>query len=150
MTILFWSSPGLTVLIGTVHTATIFLSSHDPLLPHFSYCAKTPFAFGEILDTLIIRVVLCLVISGLIGELLAHIVIFVKVSRIETRAEVIEIRGNRLVSRMRHQGGDSIMWALPVINSATRRPIPKKKIVFKIVLKIVLRSNFDSVTCANY
>ena len=31
-----------------------------------------------------------------------------------------------------------------------RRPIPKKKIVLNIVLKIVLRSNFDSVTCANY
>ena len=30
------------------------------------------------------------------------------------------------------------------------RPIPKKKIVLKIVLKTVLRSNFDSVTCANY
>ena len=33
---------------------------------------------------------------------------------------------------------------------APRRPIPKKKIVLKIVLKIILRSNFDSVTCANY
>ena len=31
-----------------------------------------------------------------------------------------------------------------------RRPIPKKKIVLKIILKIILRCNFDFETCPNY
>ena len=70
----------------------LFLQQQSSYL-HFSYCAKTPFASDETFPSLIIpRHILCLVIPGLIGGLAAHIAIFVKLSKIETRAEVYEIR----------------------------------------------------------
>ena len=116
--------------------AEIFFYSDNPLYLHFSYCAKTPFAFDEIFPSLIMpRLTLCLVFPSLIGELAAHIAIFVKLSKIEARAEVYEIRGNRLVSRMRHQ------------RNVVRDPIQLRK---KLAQKNGLISNFHYVKCLKY
>ena len=44
-----------------------------------------------------------LTILSLTGELIAHMFIYVRQSKIENRAQVYEIRGNHLVCQMRHQ-----------------------------------------------
>ena len=45
---------------------------------------------------------MCCMMLSLFAELCVHVAIFVKKTKIETRAEVYEIRGERIISRQAH------------------------------------------------
>ena len=102
MHILYWLSPILGAIISTI---LLFENSaqDNSFAFFFSYCRKTSFV-PEMFSKLIVPNSLMLMTTvSMICESLAHILIFSKKTSIESRAQVYEIRGNRLVCEMRHQ-----------------------------------------------
>ena len=102
MHILYWLSPILGAVISTI---LLFENSaqDNSFAFFFSYCRKTLFV-PEMFSKLTVPNSLMLMTTvSMICESLAHILIFSKKTSIESRAQVYEIRGNRLVCEMRHQ-----------------------------------------------
>ena len=64
-----------------------------------SYCSKTPYDTEIFSSQVFPALSMCCMMVSLFAELCVHMAIFAKQTRIETRAEVYEIRGTRIVSR---------------------------------------------------
>ena len=100
--ILYWLSPTMGIVFST--TYMIENAVHDNSFSfHISYCRKTSFTSTMIFNIFSVNSCMCLTTISIIGEFVAHMFIFTKISSIESRAEVYEIRGNRLVCHSRHQ-----------------------------------------------
>ena len=102
MQILYWLSPILGGIFTTSHMVenTVYDNSY---LFHYSYCGKTSFSPEIVYNLFITNSCAFLTTLSILSEFLAHILILVKKTNIESRAQVYEIRGNRLVCQMRHQ-----------------------------------------------
>ena len=100
--ILHWLSPTLGAMFST--TYMIENAVHDNSFSfHISYCRKTLFTPTMIFNIFFVNSCMCLTTISIIGEFVAHMFIFSKITSIESRAQVYEIRGNRLVCHSRHQ-----------------------------------------------
>ena len=73
------------------------------LFYHENYCANKPFSLTDAGALISTRVGISVVMISLFLELFCQLAIFVKRTKIELKAEVYEIRGQVVVSRMRHQ-----------------------------------------------
>ena len=102
MLILYWLSPILGGIFSTSHMVENVVYDISYLF-HVSYCRKISFAPRTIYNLFFANSCMCLTTMSIIGEFVAHICIFSKKTSIESRAQVYEIRGNRLVCQMRHQ-----------------------------------------------
>ena len=102
MQILFWLSPILGGIFTTSHMVENIVYDNSYLF-HYSYCGKTSFSPEIVYNLFITNSCMCLTTMSIFSEFLAHIWILVKQTNIESRAQVYEIRGNRLVCQMRHQ-----------------------------------------------
>ena len=102
MQILFWLSPILGGIFTTSHMVENIVHDNCYLF-HYSYCGKTSFSPEIVYNLFITNSCMCLTTMSIFSEFLAHIWILVKQTNIESRAQVYEIRGNRLVCQMRHQ-----------------------------------------------
>ena len=58
---------------------------------------------SKMTDLITVKIFSCMGVLSLIAELCCHIVIYKKKTNIESRAQVYEVRGNKIVSQMRHQ-----------------------------------------------
>ena len=98
--VLYWACPLLASFLTTFTIAENFLfNSDDPMLFFYSYCSKRPYLTEMFSDQLFPKLSMCCMMFSLFAEMCAHMAIFVKKTKIETRAEVYEIRGARIVSR---------------------------------------------------
>ena len=102
MLILYWTSPILGLVFSTSHILENFMYDSGYLF-HVSYCRKTPFAPRIIYNLFFANSCAFLTNMSILGEITAHICIFAKKTGIESRAQVYEIRGNRMVCEQRHQ-----------------------------------------------
>ena len=102
MQILYWLSPITAGIFTTLHMVENIFYNNSYLF-HYSYCGKTSFS-PQIAYSLVVGNS-CMILSTLsiTGELLAHMIIYVKQTKLENRAQVYEIRGNHLVCQTRHQ-----------------------------------------------
>ena len=102
MRLLFWLCPLASGCLTTLHMVEN-IAYNNSYLFYYSYCGKTTF-YPEVIYRLIIaNLCTSLTTLSIIAELFAHICIYIKKRSVENRAQVYEIRGNRLVSEMRHQ-----------------------------------------------
>ena len=123
---LYWSSPAVSALLMFLNVAeNLVLHAERPSLFFYSYCAKTPFDSELLRELVVMKLAILCIFPSLFLELFVHVAIFVKQTKIESRATVFELRGGRLVSRQRHQGGDSI--GLNASNSFGIKPALLKK-----------------------
>ena len=102
MLTLYWLSPILGGIFSTSHMVENVVYDNSYLF-HVSYCRKITFAPKIIYNLFFANSCMCLTTMSILGEFVAHIFIFSKKTSIESRAQVYEIRGNRLVCQMRHQ-----------------------------------------------
>ena len=102
MQILFWLSPILGGIFTTSHMVENIVYEKSYLF-HYSYCGKTEFSPEIVYNLFITNSCMCLTTLSIFSEFLAHIWILVMQTNIESRAQVYEIRGNRLVCQMRNQ-----------------------------------------------
>ena len=102
MQILHWLSPILGGIFTTLHMVENIVYDKSYLF-HYSYCGKTLFSQEIVYTLFITNSCACLTTISIFSEFLAHIWILVKQTNIESRAQVYEIRGNRLVCQQRHQ-----------------------------------------------
>ena len=106
MTFLLYAGP----VMGGVGT-TFYLAENllheiyfgQGLFLHGNYCANKPFSLTDHGALISLRVGILIGMVSLLLELFCQFAIFVKRTKIELKAEVIEIRGQVIVSRMRHQ-----------------------------------------------
>ena len=94
------------VLVILLLAENILFHYDEHLLFHYRYCSNMPISATDMSkfgDLFICRLFTCLSILSLMTELCCHIVIYVKKTTIESRAQVYEIRGSQLVSHQRHQ-----------------------------------------------
>ena len=107
MKFLCWFSPILSGILSTFRLVeNLFFNYDDFLFMHYRYCANmkfSPLQWSKFADLIVVKMVACLSVLSFIAELCCHIVIYKKKTKIESRAQVYEIRGSRLVSQMRHQ-----------------------------------------------
>ena len=102
MRILYWLSPITAGFFTTLHMVENILYNNSYLF-HYSYCGKTSFSSNIVYNLIIGNSCMILTTLSITCELLAHMVIYVKQTKIENRAQVYEIRGNHLVCQQRHQ-----------------------------------------------
>ena len=102
MQTLYWLSPITAGFFTTLHMLENILYDNDYLF-HYSYCGKTSFAPKIVYNLIIGNICMILTTLSITGELIAHMFIYVRQTKIENRAQVYEIRGNHLVCQMRHQ-----------------------------------------------
>ena len=102
MQILHWLSPILGGIFSTSHMVENIVYDNSYLF-HYSYCGKTSFSPEVVYNLFISNSCACLTTISIFSEFLAHIWILVKQTKIEDRAQVYEISGNRLVCQSRHQ-----------------------------------------------
>ena len=91
------------ILIVLNVTENLALHSESPSLFFYSYCTKTPFDLRLRKELVVMKLAILCICPSIILELVVHIAIFVKQTKIESRATVFEIRDGRLVSQQRHQ-----------------------------------------------
>ena len=107
MKFLCFVSPIFSGILVTFHLAeTLFFNYEDYLFFYYRYCSNMNFSTLEsakFSKLIAVKLTVCLSVLSLIAELCCHIVIYKKKTNIESRAQVYEIRGNQLVSQMRHQ-----------------------------------------------
>ena len=101
MGILYWLSPITAGFFTTLHMVENILYNNSFLF-HYSYCGKTSFSPQTVYSLIIGNSCLILTTLSITGELLAHIVIYLKQKKIENKAQVYEIRGNHVVCERRH------------------------------------------------
>ena len=102
MQTLYWLSPITAGFFTTLHMLENILYDNDYLF-HYSYCGKTSFAPKIVYNLIIGNSCMILTTLSITGELIAHMFIYVRQTKIENRAQVYEIRGNHLVCQKRHQ-----------------------------------------------
>ena len=107
MNFLCWFSPILSSILVTFLLAENTLFHYDEyFFVHYRYCSNMPISSTDVsnfADLYASKIFTCLGGLSSIAELGCHILIYVKKTCIESRAQVYEIRGNQLVSQMRHQ-----------------------------------------------
>ena len=99
-------SPILSAVLVTILTSENILYHYDNPFIHYRYCSNSPISSKDVskfADYSASKIFTCLYVLSSIAELGSHILIYVKKTQIESRAQVYEIRGNQLVSQMRHQ-----------------------------------------------
>ena len=102
MRVLYWLSPVTAGFFTTLHMIENILYNNSYLF-HYSYCGKTTFDPDKIHYLIIGNSCLMLTTLSITAELIAHMFIYVRQTKIENRAQVYEIRGNQLVCQTRHQ-----------------------------------------------
>ena len=107
MKLLCLFSPIISGLLITFHLLeTFFFNYDDYLFFHYRYCSNMNYSTLEaskMTDLITVKIFSCMGVLSLIAELCCHIVIYRKKTNIESRAQVYEVRGNQIVSQMRHQ-----------------------------------------------
>ena len=102
ISVLYWICPLLASLLTTCTMAENFVFNSDkPMLFFYSYCSKTPYDTDIFSNQIVPTLSMCCMMLSLFAELCVHMAIFIKKTKIETRAEVYEFRGARIVSRYR-------------------------------------------------
>ena len=94
------------VLVTFLFAENISFHYDEDMFYHYRFCSNLPISFTDIskfADLFTCQIFTCLSVFSLFAELCCHILIYEKKTRIESRAQVYEIRGNQLVSQMRHQ-----------------------------------------------
>ena len=102
MLILLWLSPFLGGTLSTIYMVENVVQENSFAF-FFSYCRKTSFDPEMISKLVVSNSLVFITTMSIICEFLAHILIFSKKTSIESRAQVYEIRGNRMVCELRHQ-----------------------------------------------
>ena len=99
------SAPFTSVLFTTlylVENVAINGLGSSPCLFFFSYCGKTPF-YPNVVSTSIVFLVYGLVcITCLVSGMCCQVVIFLKHTRIESKASVYVLKDNQIISSQRH------------------------------------------------
>ena len=99
-------SPTLSAVLVTFLFVELILFHYDEhMFFHYRYCSNMKYSTLEaskLADLITVKIFSSFSILILITELCCHIVIYNKKTNIESRAQVYEIRGNQLVSQMRH------------------------------------------------
>ena len=107
MKFLYLFSPILSVkLVIFLSAENILFHYEDYMCFHYRYCANMPMPvsfLSKIPNLFTIKIATFLGVFSLLAELCCQILIYVKKTKIESRAQVYEMRGNQLVSHMRHQ-----------------------------------------------
>ena len=102
MRILYWLSPITAGFFTTLHMVENILYNNSFLF-HYSYCGKTSFSPQTVYSLIIGNSCLILTTLSITGELLAHIVIYLKQKKIENKAQVFEISPGLVRQRRHHR-----------------------------------------------
>ena len=106
MTLLLCAGPVMAGLLVTFYLAENILHAvyfGEGLFLHGNYCSNKPFSMTAHSALISLRVAISVAMISLIVEFFCQVAIFVKRTKIELKAEVYEVRGQVIVSRMRHQ-----------------------------------------------
>ena len=106
MTLLLYASPIMVGVFSTLYLAEnlvheIFFG--QSLFLHRNYCANKPFSMTGHSALITLKVSIFIAMICLIFEFFCQVAIFLRRTKIEFKAEVYEVRGQVIVSRMRHQ-----------------------------------------------
>ena len=153
MRTLYWLSPITAGFFTTLHMLENILYDNSYLF-HYSYCGKTSFTPKIVYNLIIGNICMILTTLSITGELIAHIFIYVRQTKIENRAQVYEIRGNHLVCQTRHQRnvisalGHFISFAV----SMTQRIIFAISLYYLAddTIVVVSRISFFLLPCINF
>ena len=106
MNFLLYAGPGMGGVLASFYLAENILHEiyyGHGILFHKSYCANEPFSITGHSAMISLNAGISLAMISLSLELFCQLAIFVKRTKIELKAEVYEVRGQVIVSRMRHQ-----------------------------------------------